>query len=70
MVVQSYHKNNSFLSPSSQKKNVSNHRYHLNKDLGNLLILGDLNSDLKENFLNVFSDVNNLKSLNKEPTCF
>ena len=36
----------------------------------NLLILGDLNSDLKDGCLNAFSNVNNLKSLNKEPTCF
>ena len=35
-----------------------------------LLILGDLNSELKDRCLNAFSDVNNLKSLDKEPTCF
>ena len=34
------------------------------------LILGDLNSELKDSCLNDFSNVNNLKSLNKEPTCF
>ena len=36
----------------------------------NLLILGDFNSELKDSCLNAFSNVNNLKSLNKEPTCF
>ena len=40
------------------------------KHYDNLLILGDLNSDLKDGCLNAFSNVNNLKSLNKEPTCF
>ena len=33
------------------------------------LILGDLNSELKDSCLNDFSNVNNLKSLNKETTC-
>ena len=36
----------------------------------NLLILGDLNSELKDSCLNAFSNVDNLKSLNKEPTIF
>ena len=40
------------------------------KHYDNLLILRDLNSDLKDGCLNAFSNVNNLKSLNKEPTCF
>ena len=40
------------------------------KHYDNLLILGDLNSDLKDGCLNAFSNVNNLKSLNKEPNCF
>ena len=43
--------------------------YHLNKGLDiylkndNLLILGGLNSEFKENFLNDFSNANNLKRL-------
>ena len=55
---------------------TSNHLHHLNKGLDvylkhdKLLILGDLNSDLKDGCLNTFSNVNNLKSLNKEPNCF
>ena len=36
----------------------------------NLLILGYLSSDLKDNCLNNFCNVNNLKSLNKKSTCF
>ena len=51
--------------------------HHLNKGLDvylknydNLLILGDLNSELEETCLNDFCNVNNLKSLNKKPTCF
>ena len=50
--------------------------HHLNKGLDvylkhydNLLILGEPNFDLKDGYLNAFSNVN-LKSLNKEPTCF
>ena len=64
-------------SYNPHKNNISNHLHHLNKGLDvylkhydNLLILGDLNSDLKDGCLNAFSNVNNLKSLNKEPTCF
>ena len=40
------------------------------KHYDNLLILGDLNSELKDSCLNAFSNVINLKTLNKEPTCF
>ena len=40
------------------------------KHYGNLLLLGDLNSEIKDNRLNDFPNVNNLKSLNKKPTCF
>ena len=40
------------------------------KHYDNLLILGDLNSELKDSCLNAFSDVNNLKILSEEPTCF
>ena len=36
----------------------------------NLLILGDLNSELKDSCFNDISNVNNGKSLNKEPNCF
>ena len=39
------------------------------KHYDNLLILGEPNFDLKDGCLNTFSNVN-LKSLNKEPTCF
>ena len=35
-----------------------------------MLILGDVSSELKDSCLNYFSNVNNLKSLNKEPICF
>ena len=59
------------------KNNISNHMHHLNKGLDvylknydNLIILGDLNSELEETCLNDFCNVNNLKSLNKKPTCF
>ena len=64
-------------SYNPHKKNISNHMHHLNKDLDvylknydNLLILGDLNSELEETCLNDFCNVSNLKSLNKKPTCF
>ena len=56
---------------------TSNHLHHLNKGLDvyikhydNLLILGGLNSELSDSCLHDFSNVNNLRSLNKEPTCF
>ena len=39
------------------------------KHYDNLLILGDLNLETKDSCLNAFSNVNNLTSLNKEPTC-
>ena len=64
-------------SYNPHKNNISNHMHHLNKGLDvylknydNLLILGDLNSELEEACLNDFCNVNNLKSLNKKPTCF
>ena len=64
-------------SCNPHKNNISSHLQHLNKVLDvhlkrydNLLILGDLNSELRDNCLNNFSSVNHLKSLNKEPTCF
>ena len=64
-------------SYNPHKNNISNHLHHLNKGLDvylkyydNLLILGHLNSKLKDSCLNDFSNVNDLKSLNKEPTCF
>ena len=59
------------------KNNISSRLHHLNigldvnlKHYDNLLILGDLTSELKHSCLNAFSNINNLKSLNKEPTCF
>ena len=63
-------------SYNPDKNNISYHLHHLNKCLDvylkhyNLLILGDLNADLEDGCLNAFSNVNNLKSLNKETTCF
>ena len=64
-------------SYNPHKNNVSNHLHHLNKGLNvylkyhyNLLILGNINSDLKDGCLNAFSNINNLKSLNIQPNCF
>ena len=58
------------------KNNISNPQYHLNKVLDvylkyydNLLILGDLNSELQDSCLNDPSNANNLKGLKKKPTC-
>ena len=51
------------------KNNISNHLHHLSKGLDvylkhydNLLILGDLNSELKDNSLNDFYNVKSLES--------
>ena len=59
------------------KNNMSNHLHHLNKVLDvylksfdNILIMGDLNSEVCENCLNGFCNVNRLKTLNRGPTCF
>ena len=59
------------------KSNISNHLHHLNEDLDlylknydNILIMGDLNSEVSENCLNSFCNVNSLKTLNRGPTCF
>ena len=55
-------------SYNTHKNNISNHLHHLSKSLDvylkhyNLLILGDLNSELKDFLM--------LTSLNKESTCF
>ena len=64
-------------SYNPHKNNISNHLHHLNKGLDvylkhydNLHILRDLNSDLKDDCLSAFSNVNNLKSLNNELACF
>ena len=52
-------------SYNPHKNNVCNHLYHLNKALdaylkhNNLLILRDLNSDLKGKCMNDFCNVNN-----------
>ena len=64
-------------SNNPHKNNISNHLHHLNKGLDvylkhydNLLILGEINSELRDSCLNDFSKDNNLESRNKEPTCF
>ena len=64
-------------SYNPHKNNISNHLHHLNKGLDvylksydNILIMGDLNSEVSENCLNGFCNVNNLKTLNRGPTCF
>ena len=64
-------------SYNPHKNNISSHLHHLNQGLDvnlkhydSLLLLGDLNSELKDSCLNAFSNVNNLKNLNKEPACF
>ena len=60
-----------------RKSNISNHLHHLNKGLdvfsksyNNILIMGDLNSEVSENFLNGFCNINCLKILNSDPKCF
>ena len=57
-------------SYNPHKNNISNHLHHLNKDLDvylnsfdNILIMGDLNSEDSENFLNGFCNVNSPKIL-------
>ena len=64
-------------SYNPHKNNISNHLHHLNKGLDvylksfdNILIMGDLNSEVSENCLNGFCNVNSLKTLNRGPTCF
>ena len=64
-------------SYNPHKNNISNHLQHLNKGLdvylrsyGNILIMGDLNSGVTENCLNVFCNANSLKTINRGPTCF
>ena len=64
-------------SYNPHKSNVSNHLHHLNKGLDvylkshdNILTMGDLNSEVSENYLNGFCSVNSLKTLNRGPTCF
>ena len=64
-------------SYNPHKNIISNQLRHLNKGLDvylkhydNLLILGDLNSELKDSGLNDFYNVNNFKSLTKKHTCF
>ena len=59
------------------KSNISNHLHHLIKGLDiylksydNILIMGDLNSEVSENCLNGFCNDNSLKTLNRGPTCF
>ena len=57
-------------SYNPHKSNISNHLHHLNKGLDlylksydNILIMGDLNSEVSENCLNGFCNVNSLKTL-------
>ena len=64
-------------SYNHHKNNTSNNISHLSKGLDNsishcdnILILGDFNSQLSENFVNDFCNVHNLSNLVKEPTCF
>ena len=59
------------------KSNISNHQHYLNKSLDvylkcydNIQIMGDLNSEVSENCLNDFYNVNSLKTLNRDPTYF
>ena len=54
-----------------------NHLHHLKKCLDvylkscdNILIMRDFNSEVSENCLNGFCNVNSLKTLNRGPTCF
>lgn len=54
-----------FLAPTS---NVSKYLHHLNKGLD--IYLEDFHSEIKNNCLNNFSNVNDLKNFNKEQTCF
>ena len=62
-------------SYNPHKNNISNHLHHLNKGLDvylksydNILIMGDLNSEVSENCLNGFCNVNSLKTLNSNYT--
>ena len=64
-------------SYNPHKGNISNHLHHLNKGLDvylksydNILTMGNLNSEVSENCLNGFCNVNSLKTLNRGPTCF
>ena len=64
-------------SYNPHKIDISNHRHHLNKGLDvylkrydNIQIMGDLNSEVSENYLNGFCGVNSLKTLNRGPPCF
>ena len=64
-------------SYNSHKNNISNHLHHLSKGLDvylksfdNILIMGDLNSEVSENCLNGFCNVNSLKTLNRGPNYF
>ena len=64
-------------SYNPHQSNIPNRLHHLNKGLDvylksfdNILIMGDLNSEVSENCLNGFCNVNSLKTLNRGPTCF
>ena len=63
-------------SYNPHKSNISNHLHHLNKGLDvylksyDILIMKDLTSEVSENCLDGFCNVNSLKTLNRGPTCF
>ena len=64
-------------SYNPHKNNISNNLHHLKKGLDaylksfdNILIMGDLNSEVSENCLNGFCNINSLRTLNRGQTCF
>ena len=64
-------------SYNPHKNTISNNLHHLNKGLDvylksydDILIMRDLNSEVSENCLNGFCNVNSLKTHNRAPTCF
>ena len=64
-------------SYNPNKNNIAGHLHHLKyalesylTDYDNILVLGDLNSESSEPYLNDFCDAFNLKNLVKSPTCF
>ena len=70
-------KKKNWLLCCSYNPHISTHMHHLSKGLdicmnkyGNILSLGDFNSETSENYLNDFCNVYNLRNIVKEPTCF
>ena len=64
-------------SYNPHRSKISNHLHHLNKGLDaylksydDILIVGDLNSEVSENCLNGFCNDNSVKTLNRGLTCF